>query len=139
MKATRSEVGTRYLVNIGCLLALEATPASNGFEIAKNVTPKRMAEYGMNSPYYKDLMDKIPRFAEIDLSESLNRVLEQSINELDLSSWLIEGLKTIGISTLKDLLNAKESDIQKIYYVGTKRSRFVKNQAISAVYEFLNG
>lgn len=139
MKATRSEVGTRYLVNIGCLLALEATPASNGFEIAKNVTPKRMAEYGMNSPYYKDLMDKIPRFEEIDLSESLNRVLEQSINELDLSSWLIEGLKTIGISTLKDLLNAKESDIQKIYYVGTKRSRFVKNQAISAVYEFLNG
>ena len=98
-----------------------------------------MAEYGMNSPYYKDLIDKIPRFEEIDLSESLNQVLEQSINELDLSSWLIESLKAIGISTLKDLLNAKERDIQKIYYVGTKRSRFVKNQAISAVYEFLNG
>ena len=71
-----------------------------------------MAEYGMNSPYYKDLIDKIPRFEEIDLSESLNQVLEQSINELDLSSWLIESLKAIGISTLKDLLNAKERDIQ---------------------------
>lgn len=139
IKASRSEIGTRYLVNIGCLLALEATPTSNGFEIAKNITPKRMTEYGMNSQYYKDLIDKIPRFEEIDLSESLNQILEKNINNLDLGSWLKDGLRSIGISTIKDLLNAKESDIQKIYYVGAKRSRFIKNQAISAVYEFLNG
>jgi len=46
IRATRSEVGTRYAVNLGCLLALEATPTATAFPIAKNLTPKRMGEYG---------------------------------------------------------------------------------------------
>lgn len=35
IRATRSEIGTRYMVNLGCLLASEATPTASGMKIIK--------------------------------------------------------------------------------------------------------
>lgn len=35
IRATRSEVGTRYMVNIGCLISIEAKPATSRLSIIK--------------------------------------------------------------------------------------------------------
>jgi len=59
IRATRGEVGKRYMVNIGCLFALDAIPATHAFEIAKSLTPKRMTEYGANHEAYRTLQDAV--------------------------------------------------------------------------------
>lgn len=41
IKATNSEIGSRYEVNIGCLLALEKAPFTNALDIIKNFLLKR--------------------------------------------------------------------------------------------------
>ncbi|PZR07600.1 MAG: hypothetical protein DI536_27385, partial [Archangium gephyra] len=45
IRATRAEIGTRYSVNLGCLLATEATPATSAGVVAASLTPKRMTEF----------------------------------------------------------------------------------------------
>jgi hypothetical protein len=50
IRATRSEVGTRYAVNLGALIAQEAMPTSTGLRVARNLTPKRMSEFRSQSP-----------------------------------------------------------------------------------------
>jgi hypothetical protein len=39
IKATRAEVGTRYMANLGCLFSLESTPTTTSFELAKGLSP----------------------------------------------------------------------------------------------------
>lgn len=139
IKATRSEIGTRYLVNLGCLFALESTPASTAFNIAKSLTPKRMSEYGMNYTSFTDLLEVIPDFEESDMSDVLKRELDKSIDVLDLSNWQKEALKSIGINTIRDILQSNEEKIKEAYYVGDKRARRMKSAAHASVYEYLNG
>ena len=139
IKATRGEVGTRYLINLGCLFSLESTPSSISLQIARNITSKRMTEYGMSSPFYKDLIDSIPKFAESDVIENLNVILNKSINVLDLTDWIKSSLKSIDIKSIKDVLNTTESKLKTIPYIGNKRARWVKNAAVTSVYEYLNG
>jgi hypothetical protein len=42
IRATRSEIGTRYSVNLGCLFSQEKTPTATAFNIAKSIDPRRM-------------------------------------------------------------------------------------------------
>lgn len=55
IRATRSEVGTRYMVNIGCLISIEAKPATSGLSIIKNADIRRMSEYGANYTFYQTI------------------------------------------------------------------------------------
>ena len=55
IRATRSEVGTRYMVNIGCLISIEAKPATSGLSIIKNADIRRMSEYGANHTFYQTI------------------------------------------------------------------------------------
>ncbi len=139
IKATSAEVGTRYLINLGCIFSQESTPSSTSLPIARNITSKRMTEFGMNNPYFKDLVDKIPDFKENDMTEILSKELAKSIDVLDLSNWIKETLRSINITTVKDILITTETNLKTAYYVGDKRARLVKSAAITSVYEYLNG
>ena len=55
IRVTRSEVGTRYMVNIGCLISIEAKPATSGLSIIKNADIRRMSEYGANYTFYQTI------------------------------------------------------------------------------------
>ena len=139
MKATRSGVGSRYSVNFGCLLSLESTPAATGTSIVKNITIKRMTEFGANHPAYSTLSTDLVEFDEEKISEALQKQLDKSVDFLDLPNWLIESLKGLYLNKIRDVLNASEATIQKAYYVGRVRSRYIKNEATAAVFEYLSG
>lgn len=139
IKATRSEVGTRYSVNLGCLMALEATPTAIGFEIARSLTPKRMSEYGANHKFYESLLEELPQFTEPNMSDVLKEQLQKSIAVLDLTPWQRERLESIDIGTVGEILRATESKLQEAQYIGEKRARRMRNAAITAVYEYLSG
>jgi len=139
IKATRSEVGTRYSVNFGCLLSLENTPAANGASIVKNITIKRMTEYGSNHPTYLTIDSDLDGFDDKIINEALQLQLEKPVDRLDIPVWLIDALKALSLSTIKDVLEATEETIQRAYYVGKVRSRYIKNEATSAVFEYLSG
>jgi len=139
VKATRSGVGARYSVNMGCLLSLENTPASTGNSIVRNITIKRMTEYGANHPTYSSLETDLDDFDEQTISSALNEQLAKSVDFLDLPEWLIDALKGLSLNTVKDVLEAPETTIQNAYYVGAVRSRYIKNEAASAVFEYLSG
>jgi hypothetical protein len=62
IKATRGEIGTRYAVNLGCMVALESSPAATAFQIASNLTPRGMSEYGANHRAYQTLLAAMPTF-----------------------------------------------------------------------------
>jgi DNA-directed RNA polymerase alpha subunit len=139
IKSSMSEVGTRYLINLGCMFSQESSPSSSALPIARNITSKKMTEFGMNNPSFKDLIDKIPDFVENDMSVILENELDKSIDVLDLSSWIRDTLRTININTVKDILSTTETYLKTAYYVGEKRARLVKSAATASVYEYLNG
>ena len=86
IRATRSEVGTRYSVNLGALIGLEATPAASGLQIARNLTPRRMSEFGANHPSYQSLLDVMPTFSEPSLGAVLQQQLVKPMTVLDLTA-----------------------------------------------------
>jgi hypothetical protein len=139
IRATRAEIGTRYAVNLGCLLALEATPNTTGVGIARNLTPKRMTEFGANHSSYKELVSANPTFTPTDPTAMLLKQLGYDLNVLDIPQWQKNGLRRLGLTTLGDVLNATEETFQRIYMVGEKRSRRIQNAAVEAVFEYLSG
>jgi len=139
MKATRSEIGSRYSVNLGCLFALENRPSATGATIAKNLTIKRMSEYGANQVSYASMVSDFDDFNDKVISDALETQLDKSVELLDLPRWLIESLLGLSLNTIRDVLSATEETIQKAYYVGEVRSRYIKNEATSAVFEYLSG
>jgi len=139
IRATRSEVGTRYAVNLGCLFALEAAPTTTAFHIASNLTPRRMSEYGANHSTYRSLLQAVPKLTEPEVGEVLRRQLGKTIDALDLTPWQRSNLRSLGLTTIGDVLHATETKLQEIAYVGEKRSRRMRNAAIAAVYEYLSG
>jgi hypothetical protein len=139
MKATRSGVGSRYSVNFGCLLSLENTPAATGAPIIRNITVKRMTEYGANHTAYSTLSADLIEFNDATINEALQQQLDKSVDFLDLPNWLIEALKGLSLLKIRDVLDASEPTIQRAYYVGKVRSRYIKNEATAAVFEYLSG
>ena len=139
IKATRSEIGTRYAVNLGCLFSLESIPASTAFPIGKNLTPKRMSEYGVNYPAYRELLSQVPSFVEPNMSDVLQRQLNKPIEVLDITNWQKEQLHSLELNTIGDVLRATETTLRRAYYVGEKRARRMRNAAIAALYEYLSG
>ena len=139
MRASRSEVGTRYIVNLGCLFALEATPTTSSFEIGSSLTPKRMTEYGANHSAFKSLVDQANSLPQEKAENVLHRQLEKDISVLDLSDWQRKTLIDLKLVTVGDVLNASEEKLKEAYYVGEKRARRMKNAAVAAVLEYLSG
>ncbi len=139
IKATNSEIGNRYEVNLGCLFALENAPLSVGINIVNNLSLKRMSEFGANSKAYETLIKKIPKFTEPDMTECLKFQLAKSIDVLEISEWQKGKLRELNINTLGELIVSKESDLMRAYQIGKVRSRQMKNAAFAAVFEYLFG
>lgn len=137
VKATGSVIGTRYEVNLGCLLSQEQSPTTRAQEIVSNLTVRRVTEYGANNKVFDDIRVFNPDDDISDTSEDLNRIILNNIDILQLTQWQKDNLKSINVITIKDLLLCDEKDLRKIYYVGEFKSRQMKNVAMAAVFEYL--
>ncbi len=139
IKATRSEIGTRYIVNLGCLISLEKAAASSGFDIAKGLDPRRMSEYGMNNSAYSDLPLSASEINDPDMNAVLRSRLETSADVLDLTPFLKGKLRELHLNSIGDVINASENQLQTVALIGEKRARMMHNSAMAAVYEYLSG
>ena len=137
IKSSKSEVGSRYMVNIGCLLSLEANPLSNAHDIIQYFKVNKFAEFGANSPAFEGIKDSLSVISENEVSDSLQNQLDKSINVLDISPRMKEKLREIGVNTVREVMVAPESRLMEAYYVGQVRSRNMKTAAMNSVYEYL--
>lgn len=139
IKATRGEIGKRYIANLGCLFALDSAPTVTAFEIAQSLTPKRMTEFGSNHGTYSELKEGEELADAADSNGALGAQLAKSLDVLDLTSWQKEKLNELGLITVGDVLNASEEKLKEASYVGDVRARRMRNAAIAAVLEYLSG
>lgn len=139
VRATRSEIGVRYLVNPGCNFAAASDPVNYGAEVRRNFSPKRMTEYGAQNPAFDGIHDF--DLSSIDLSENsvLADRLAMAYEKLDLSDFLKSALRKLGVETVKDVILLPEETLKTIPYVGEVRSRNIRNAALAAVMEYLAG
>lgn len=139
VKGTRSEIGTRYLVNLGCNLAQDSNPLDYGKKIRSSTAVKRFVEYGKNHQAFKDIAGFNPSAAVSEDNDALYARLDESIDVLDLTSSQVSKLKQAEIFTVRQALMASEEDFRKIRYVGHVRSRRIRNAAVAATLEYLSG
>lgn len=139
IRATRSEVGKRYMVNLGCLFALDANPSAHSFDIAKSLAPKRMTEYGANHVVYRSLVEAALLTEAAKDESHLDRQLAKSIDVLDLTFWQKEKLRELGLSAVGEVLEATEEQLKLAKYVGDVRARRMRNAAVASVLEYLSG
>lgn len=139
IRATRSEVGTRFIVNLGALVALDSAPLSSIIDVAKRLTPKRMTEYGANYPSYAPLVSDMAGVSGETASFSLMEQMAKGVDFLDLTDWQIEKLKELNLNTVGEVFETNEDTFKKAHYVGQVRARQMRNAAQSAVLEYLSG
>lgn len=137
IRATRSEIGTRYFVNFGCNFALDGDPVSYGARVRRSFSVKRMKEFGANSSLYKPIQDL--SFADVSGNPALRSRLNESYSVLDLTKFQKSKLHELGVKTIQDVLNASEEQFLSLRYVGPVRSRQMRNAAQTAVFEYLSG
>lgn len=139
IRATRSEVGTRYMVNLGCQFALDRDPVSYGSNLRRTLSIKRMIEFGANHRSFQS----IKRFAVDQLSSGTNLALEARLDAdsstLDLTDFQMEKIRELKLRTIRDVLAADEGRFMKARWVGEKRARRMMNAAVAAVLEYLSG
>jgi hypothetical protein len=138
IRGTRAELGTRYTVNFGCVLSLQANPTTVGLELARKLSIKRFVEFGANHASF-EAIHSISVVGENTLRTLLEQ-LNRPVDELDLTPWQKTQLKASGVATVGQILRNEESFfVAKLYYVGPKRARRIKNAADAAVLEYLSG
>lgn len=139
-RGTRSQLGTRFTVHFGALLAQSARPTQELERIVPNLAKKRMVEFGKNhSIFEKAAFDTIVSDDMLSM-EVVTSQLSQPVAVLDLSGWQCGVLRDNGFSTVGDVLSAGEETLRKkIYMVGEVRSRQMVNAAKSAILEYLLG
>lgn len=142
VRATRSELGTRYEVKYGCIISLESNPHSESLDFYKNLSLKKFPEFGKNHSSYHDA-ENIVAIEQDDkqYKESLKNMLEKPIDVLGLlTRWQKEKLKKAGINTIEELHSKTEENlIENIYSVGPVRARLMKNAATAELLEYLSG
>lgn len=139
IKASGGEIGTRYMVNLGCLLSLEANPLNVSHEIIKSLDIRKIVEFGMNNSNFNSIKNLMQTIDENDLSHSLEMRISQNLDVLPMSNNMKAKLHELGLNTIKDVLNSTEAKLKQAYYVGDKRARMMKNVALTSVYEYLIG
>ena len=142
IRATRSELGTRYEVKFGCVIARQSSPTADAAFFFNSLSLKKFPEFGKNHNTYQSILElKSEIKEEEDFKESLNNMMCKPISVLQLlTSWQKEKLNEAGIETLLDLHNKTESElIEKIYNVGPVRARLIKNAANAELLEYLSG
>ena len=124
---------------MGCLFSLETAVTTRGFQIARNLDPRRMSEYGMNHPAYNVLLETDPVINGTNMETLVQERLTDSIEALDITEWLKSRLNELELFNIGDVINAPEEKLQEARFVGQKRARQIHNAALAAVYEYLSG
>lgn len=140
VRATNSELGTRYELKFGCILALETSPVATGMSLIRNLTPRRLTEYGMKNPLFQSLDLDIQYESDADIKQMLIIQLEQPVDNLGLSQWQIGVLKQNNLLKIRDILETSEEEMRNgMHYVGEKRARRIRNAAFAELLEYLSG
>lgn len=136
IRATRSEIGSRYEVNEGCLFAKESVPTTTAYSIAKRLSIKKMTEYGSNYSSFNSLKGTV---IDPTGNATIMKQFGKSIDTLDLTSWQKGKLHELNIQTIGDLIDIQESKLKEARYIADVRARQIKNAAVAAVCEYLLG
>lgn len=139
IRATRSEVGTRYMVNFGCGFAQDSDPLSYGSRIRRSFSIKRMQEFGANHSAYRAIQDVPLEQLNRDGNAALEARLDASAQILDLTYFQKQKLQELNLDTIGQVLGASEAKFKTLHYVGDVRARQIRNAAIIAVIEYLSG
>jgi hypothetical protein len=139
IRATRSEVGTRYIVNFGCNFAQDAEPLAYGTAVRRGFTVRRMQEFGANHPAYRSIASLALDEVMDDGNAALEARLKETIDVLDLTYFQKSKLRELNLSNIGEVLSASEAKFRTLHYVGHVRSRQMRNAAIVAVIEYLSG
>lgn len=142
VKATRSELGTRYEIKYGCIISFARNPSSFSKSFFPKISIKKFPEYGRNHTAFRDIKDfNITLESDVSFLGSIKVLLARDIDVLDLlTHWQKGILRDAGISTIEDLHTKTEDElIRKIYGVGPVRSRAMKNAANAELLEYLSG
>jgi hypothetical protein len=139
IKATRSEFGTRYLVNPGCIFSLLNNPSTEAPSIIRAFSLKRMSEYGANHSSYMKILTESNTIRNPDPASILSKRIKQKVELLDLSPWMKNQLTTHGITTIEQILKLTEKELKLIPYFGEARARQIMNAAINATNEYISG
>jgi hypothetical protein len=133
----RGEVFDRYQLNLGIVLSIDQTPTSVAKNLIQSLSVKLYTDYGMNSPHYQSVVD----FSEehINFNEVIDRVLQTSVNELDITYFQCQKIKQAGFDTLGDILDGNEEELQRADNIGPKRARRIWNVAYNATLEYFSG
>ncbi|MDQ0757312.1 hypothetical protein [Arthrobacter sp. B3I4] len=138
IKATRSEIGTRYILNLGCQFSLDSSPIKFGASIMDSLSLKRMIEYGAKHPFYGSLVED-ESLAFSQPNASVQEQLGRSLNVLDLSDFMRTAMGSVGLRTIGDVLKADVGVLKAAPYIGPVRASRMHNAAHAAVYEYLSG
>lgn len=139
IRATRKEIGTRYVVNFGCNFAQDAEPVAYGTLVRDNFSLKRMQEFGSNHAQFAGIRDLVLADAEEEGAAALTERLEESYQVLELTQFQKSKIAELGITSIGQVLSASEEQFQTLHYVGEVRARQIRNAAITAVIEYLSG
>ncbi|SKG74558.1 Uncharacterised protein [Mycobacteroides abscessus subsp. bolletii] len=139
IRATRSEVGTRYMINVGCNLAQDGDPLVYGLRLRRTLSKKRMLEFGANHAAYRSIENISLESLEKGQNAALNARLASPIDCLDLTHFQKQNLTHLKLVTIGDVLSADEELFKTRPYVGDVRARQMRNAAITAVIEYLSG
>lgn len=141
VRATRSELGTRYEVKYGCIISFESNPHTESKVFYKNLTIKKFPEFGKNSSSYQGSENILIDNEDENYEKSLKSLLTKSINVLGLlTTWQKSRLQSVGINTIGQLYQTTENDlIQNISGIGQVRSRRIKNAVDSEIVEYISG
>lgn len=141
VKGTRSQIGSRYEIKYGCVLALEINPVKASPDLKQKLSIKRFTSYGQNHPFYSRIsLANLVNEEDSELAEKIKLQLTQPISVLDLTLWQINKLKEAGIMTIEALLSSEENSlIDKIRGVGSVKARTMKNAASAELLEYLSG
>jgi hypothetical protein len=127
IRATRAETGTRFFVNLGCLLSLESGNIQTQLQIARNLDVRRMTEFGANHSAFEEIANLSPTLDnEAIQQQTLSAQLNKHIDVLDLTDWQKEKLRELNLCTVEQVLQATEEDLQQAYGIGEKKSRRMK-------------
>lgn len=137
--ATKSALGTRYSINMGCLVANDSEPIQLIRKIRQGLSLGRFTEYGANNANFIELSKIISDFQEADISSILTEQLEKSVQVLDLSFHQKTALDSLQIKSIGEALSSPESHYRNAHYIGPVRARKIKNTVEAAALEYLSG
>ena len=139
IRATGSNIGTRYEIKLGCILALEQSNKI-AIQIIDYLDNYLFTEYSRNNNAFSNLPNPISLESDSEIQEIINNLLQKSINELSLTSWQKDKLIENGFNKIDDVLAVSEEElINKIYGVGEVKARRIQNAAIAEILEYLSG